>query len=695
MSQRSAPAAVKVRPGSASPTLQRKCACGRGASSLVGDCPDCQRKKALRLQKKRLLVGATDDPLEHEADRVADQVLAAPAHAAVGAASIHVPRRPVEISGEAEPAPASVERMLAGSGAPLEPPLRQDMERRFGYDFSRVRVYSGAGAAESARDVNAAAYAVGQNIVFGDGRFAPASREGRRLIAHELTHVVQQSGSPAAAHAGTSPYVARAPQGGAGDAQDRAQRLQRIFTAQSSLEEVMAIIESIRPSDSASGLYVLARGADVLTITQDEYNKIRAAATKTVMDGLRKVRDRADAATSQYEAQHKIDEDQWIVSHTVRFFGGIKEPGEAVRQNVRFATANANAAQAMLEHGHLVRAAEFLAKSETFAATAKKTSQAYVDNVISTAGTTVTVLEVTAGVALATVVVIGVVLAAPAIAAAAQAAPLVITLGTAAVPAAAPVAVAETAAIVVPAAVAAAAPATAAVAVPAAAAVAVSTTAAVAIPATAAVAVPAAAASSTISTAALATAGVALASTTLSSDSPKPAEAEKDKKDKKIDACQAALSLRPGINARWHRQRGPIAGHTTVSSAAFRLDGGITPPAGQDTTQPSRDWVRGIGRSSDDAGHVIGNRFGGRADFNAADGNIFPQDLSFNRGTMRSYDAVIAGLHQRGCDVCALIALAYDSPTDLRPSGAWYTFLYRSVGASGFNPPVAAYVPNR
>jgi len=69
------------------------------------------------------------------------------------------------------------------------------MEPRFGHDFSQVRVHSGAVAEQSAQEVNANAYTVGHNIVFAAGRFAPQTQEGQRLIAHELTHVVQQSGS--------------------------------------------------------------------------------------------------------------------------------------------------------------------------------------------------------------------------------------------------------------------------------------------------------------------------------------------------------------------------------------------------------------------------------------------------------------------------------------------------------------------
>ncbi len=66
------------------------------------------------------------------------------------------------------------------------------MEPRFGHDFSRVRVHSDAAAAESARDVNARAYTVGRDIVFGEGDYALGTNDGQRLLAHELAHVVQQ-----------------------------------------------------------------------------------------------------------------------------------------------------------------------------------------------------------------------------------------------------------------------------------------------------------------------------------------------------------------------------------------------------------------------------------------------------------------------------------------------------------------------
>ena len=101
--------------------------------------------------------------------------------------------------------PASVDQILNSPGRPLEAGLRQDMEERFGHDFSQVRVHSGAAAEQSARDVNAHAYTVGQDIVFGEGKFVSGTREGRRLIAHELTHVLQQTDSSNPTRVGSLP----------------------------------------------------------------------------------------------------------------------------------------------------------------------------------------------------------------------------------------------------------------------------------------------------------------------------------------------------------------------------------------------------------------------------------------------------------------------------------------------------------
>src|SRR5262249_29965020 len=83
---------------------------------------------------------------------------------------------------------------LHSLGQPLDAGTRAFMEPRFGHDFSQVRIHADERAAESARAVNALAYTVGRDVVFGEGRYEPGTSEGRRLLAHELTHVVQQQG---------------------------------------------------------------------------------------------------------------------------------------------------------------------------------------------------------------------------------------------------------------------------------------------------------------------------------------------------------------------------------------------------------------------------------------------------------------------------------------------------------------------
>src|SRR5574341_280119 len=82
---------------------------------------------------------------------------------------------------------------LRGGGQPLSPSVRAFFEPRFGYDFSGVQVHTNGRAAETAQRVNARAFTVGLNVVLGSGEYTPGTIEGKKLLAHELTHVVQQS----------------------------------------------------------------------------------------------------------------------------------------------------------------------------------------------------------------------------------------------------------------------------------------------------------------------------------------------------------------------------------------------------------------------------------------------------------------------------------------------------------------------
>lgn len=184
------------------------------------------RTQRLGLQTK-LTVNEPGDIYEREADRVADQVMAAPTHANISSAPLQIQRFSEPSPGQGDTAPASVAQTLDSPGRQLEPALRQDMEQRFGHDFSRVRVHTDTAAEQSAWDVHARAYTMGHHIVFGAGRFAPETKEGRRLIAHELTHVAQMSafGSPPGITPGLRLPILRQPESGAdADAEERRRR---------------------------------------------------------------------------------------------------------------------------------------------------------------------------------------------------------------------------------------------------------------------------------------------------------------------------------------------------------------------------------------------------------------------------------------------------------------------------------------
>lgn len=181
--------------------LQRQCACGQHTSG--GECGECAKKQRESRRspsgrqplQAKLTIGDSRDALEQEAERVAYQVLAARSDAGTRSTYPQIQRYSGVPAGYVETAPASVERVLSTPGVPLEAGVQQDMGQRFGRDFSEVRVHTGPGAHQSARDVHACAYTSGRDIVFAAGQYAPATPAGRRLIAHELTHVIQQTGA--------------------------------------------------------------------------------------------------------------------------------------------------------------------------------------------------------------------------------------------------------------------------------------------------------------------------------------------------------------------------------------------------------------------------------------------------------------------------------------------------------------------
>jgi hypothetical protein len=170
--------------------LQRKCACGGQASELTGECSEC----AQRLQRK-LSIGPADDQYEREADRIADQLVdgtSTSTHVRPDTTPTPLRRKSNETSAGGAGVPAVVNQVLGSSGQPLGSAERAYFEPRLGHDFAKVRVHADGAAAASAKAVDARAYTVGRDVVFGAGQYDPQSREGRHLLAHELTHVAQQ-----------------------------------------------------------------------------------------------------------------------------------------------------------------------------------------------------------------------------------------------------------------------------------------------------------------------------------------------------------------------------------------------------------------------------------------------------------------------------------------------------------------------
>jgi peptidoglycan/xylan/chitin deacetylase (PgdA/CDA1 family) len=140
-------------PSTTAPVVRRKCACG-GATGPTGECAACRQKRLQRLAAPPAPAPSIAPPIVHD--------------------------------------------VLRSPGRPLNAAVRARMEPGFGHSFADVRVHADGRAAESARAVGARAYAVGRDVVFGAGRYAPGSAEGERLIAHELAHVVQQRGAASA-----------------------------------------------------------------------------------------------------------------------------------------------------------------------------------------------------------------------------------------------------------------------------------------------------------------------------------------------------------------------------------------------------------------------------------------------------------------------------------------------------------------
>lgn len=169
----------------------------------AGDAPasdNSANQQAIGPLQKKLTVNTPGDRYEQEADRVAEQVMRmSDSDASVQRKCTrceederHVRRKAATTDANPGFVPPSVHKVLNSPGQPLDSATRDFFEPRFGHDFSNVRVHTDEAAGESARAVNARAYTVGRDVVFGAGHYRPHTFDGRGLLAHELTHVLQQ-----------------------------------------------------------------------------------------------------------------------------------------------------------------------------------------------------------------------------------------------------------------------------------------------------------------------------------------------------------------------------------------------------------------------------------------------------------------------------------------------------------------------
>jgi hypothetical protein len=211
--------------------IQRKCACG-GSAGFSGECDECKKKKLLgadtRLVQPKLKISQPNDKYEQEADRVADKVMRMPEpkvqrqvgleekedEETIQTKSIankimpFVQRQVVDEEESIQTKATSnrikpmisrevqfgIEDLKQNTGLPLPQKVKGFMAKRFGQDFSRVLIHTNRHAQTVAKHLKARAFTLGPHIAFGPGQFSPETTEGKMLLAHELTHVVQQSG---------------------------------------------------------------------------------------------------------------------------------------------------------------------------------------------------------------------------------------------------------------------------------------------------------------------------------------------------------------------------------------------------------------------------------------------------------------------------------------------------------------------
>ena len=200
-------------------------------------------------------------------------------HTSVGSsqrASAHPPRLSPLTS------PATAQLIPQRGGAALSALELSYFEQRFGYDFSKVRIHTDSKAAENAKAVQARAYTIGSDIIFGSGEYAPATAAGKRLLAHELAHVLQQAGGTEVTHGAPAAHGAEAMSASRMDtirlhSLPNSPGIQRV-----SLPDVIDFLEWTNPLTFSTKAFYKLTGVE-LNLFQAAELTLRKSATKITM----------------------------------------------------------------------------------------------------------------------------------------------------------------------------------------------------------------------------------------------------------------------------------------------------------------------------------------------------------------------------------------------------------------------------
>jgi len=351
----------------------------------------------------KLAVSRPGDPLEQEADRIAEQVLGLPEpenlkdedsqdkaqiEPANGRTSSSVVSRQAvkNTPGTAteNPGAAKAEETLLPSaaisgGAPLSGSARSYMEPRFGHDFSQIRVHTDDRASGSAEALNAHAYTIGSDIVFAAGKYSPGTQDGDRLLAHELAHVLQQRGGP--------------PEAGNAERATIDAPATLVTPGEGMIQRQEAGPASAPAPAPAPDTDAQQEQRYNLTLSGDSLSNLtRDQAIAALANHFDWTNNRVDQLSGEHKLLKQNRDDHWLIGSMADLAGGVSMPPLEMWDEPR---NQLNAARAALGAKDVQGAANALIQADTAYKSCKDRYIAYKDGTISGAETVKVAAEVT------------------------------------------------------------------------------------------------------------------------------------------------------------------------------------------------------------------------------------------------------------------------------------------------------------